>query len=345
MSTEQLKSSPFRGHWCDSLITWIRSLPIPSWLFYLLLFLTSGLIFSVISWLNGNSEWGEVQPIYFVSGFWLTGYLGANHFLIASAGTALREFRMSYNFSEEVYQRRQYVFTHIPRWPGNMWSLGGILIGAGVVLYAFNYLSPQFDLPISGGVLVSSVGFLFYFLALYRIYHQMRIVVGLFASIEKIDLYDLGSIYALALFPVRIIFLIILTVWANPFFILFPGSLADPWVRSLFAFLSLFTAVVVIPLRGVSGRLKDEKEALLRENGYQLTSTREELYQRLGAHETSHMEELEKGISALFAYRNSIEAIPTLPWKPETIRWLVTVLFLPLVLSMIQFLLQRFFSG
>jgi hypothetical protein len=57
------------------------------------------------------------------------------------------------------------------------------------------------------------------------------------------------------------------------------------------------------------------------------------------------MEELEKGINALFAYRNSIEAIPTLPWKPETIRWLVTVLFLPLILSVIQFLLQRFFSG
>jgi hypothetical protein len=345
MSTPHLKSAPFHRHWSDSLIQWIRSLPVPNWLFYSLLFLTSGLIFSVISWLNGNSEWGEMQPIYFVSGFWLTEYLAANHFLIASAGTALREFRMSYKFPDEVYQRHQFDFTHIPRWPGNLWSLVGALIGATVALYTLTYLATEFNLPTSGGILASGLGFLFFFLAIYRIYHQMRIVVDLFASIESIELYDLGSIYALALFPVRIVFLIFLTLWANPFFVLFPGSLADPWVRLLFAFLSLSAAIVIVPLRGVSGRLKDEKEALLRENGRQLTSTREELYERLSAHETSHMEELEKGINALFAYRNSIEAIPTLPWKPETIRWLVTVLFLPLILLIIQFLLQRVFGG
>ncbi len=345
MSTPQLKSVPFRGHWSDRLIEWIRSLPFPSWLFYTLLFLASGLIFSVICWLDGIGDWGDIQPIYFTAGFWLTGYLIVNHVLIVSAETALREFRLSYKFSDEVYQQRQFEFTHIPFWPGNMWSLGGTLIGAVVVFYAFNYLDSAFDLSLLGGILIGSLGFLFYFLALYRIYHQMRIVMGLFASIENIDLYDLGSIYALALFPARIVFLIILTVWVQPFFIIFPGALADPWIRILFPFLSLSTAIVIIPLRGVSGRLKDEKEALLRENGRQLTSTREELYQRLHAHEIRNMEELEKGINALFAYRNSIEAIPTLPWKPDTVRWLVTVLFLPLILLVIQFLMQRFLVG
>jgi hypothetical protein len=219
------------------------------------------------------------------------------------------------------------------------------LIGGGVGLYAITYISSPYELPVSGMVIFGCFGSPFFALALYRIYHQMKIVVGLFASIESIDLYDLGSIYALALFPVRVAILILLTFWINPFFILFPGTLADPVLRLVYAILSLSAVIVIIPIRSVSGRIRDEKETQLRENGRELTFAREELYHQLHKEGSREIEDLEKGIQALFEFRKSIESISTLPWKPETIRWLVTVFLLPTLLMIIQLLLQRFYGG
>ncbi len=345
MANSHTDPAPFRMHWSDSLLRWIRSLPLPSWLFYLLLFLFSALLFSILTWLEGESTFGTVRPIHFLAGFWLVAYLLANHFLIVSASTALREFRASYSFSDEAYRQRQFEIMHIPRGPGNLWALVGALIGVVVGLYAVIHLSSPFELPIAGMVLFGAINSPFFTLALYRIYHQMKIVVGLFDSIESIDLYDLGSIYALALFPARVAMLIILTFWVNPFLILFPGTLADPYLRFMFAFLSISAVIVIIPLRSVSERIRDEKEALLRENGRELASAREELYHQLHKEGGSEIQELEKGIQALFEFRRSIEGISTLPWKPETVRWLVTVLLLPMMLMMIQFLLQRFYGG
>jgi hypothetical protein len=54
--------------------------------------------------------------------------------------------------------------------------------------------------------------------------------------------------------------------------------------------------------------------------------------------------DLEKGISALMAFRQEIESVSTWPWKIETMRWLATATVLPLVLWLIQFIVQRFIT-
>jgi hypothetical protein len=345
MAKSDTSPIPFEAHWSDSLIRWIQSLPLPGWLFYLFLYFSSALIFSILAWLEGESSFGQVRLIYFLAGFWLVGYLLANQFLILSASAALREFRASYFFSEEAYLQRQFEIMHIPRGPGNVWALVGALIGGSVGLYAITNISSPYDLPVSGMVIFGFFGSPFFTLALYRVYHQMKIVVGLFASIESIDLYDLGSIYALALFPVRVAILILLTFWVNPFLILFPGTVADPVLRFVYTILSLSAVIVIIPIRSVSGRIRDEKEAQLRENGRELTFAREELYRQLHKEGSREIDELEKGVQALFEFRKSIQGVSTLPWKPETIRWLVTVFLLPTLLMIIQLLLQRFYGG
>ena len=73
------------------------------------------------------------------------------------------------------------------------------------------------------------------------------------------------------------------------------------------------STIVILPLNGISQRLKHEKDIMLKANSQQLTSAREELYHRLLNRELGGLDELEKGINALFAFRSSIEGISTLP--------------------------------
>jgi hypothetical protein len=344
MASSHTKPELFREHWSDRLIRWIDTGPLPQWAFYGLLFISGGLIMNLASWFQSVNPWLAIQPHYFLAGYWITAYLLANHFLINSAKTALFDIRDSLDLSEDSFQQRLFQFTHLPRVVGNIGFVLGILIGIGITLYMAT-LTQRFAIPTPYIIATGLIGFGFFVLALMRAYHQLKIVVSLFESIESIDLYDLQSVYALALFPVRVVVVIILTLWVNPAFILFPTFFADPVIRFLWALLTISSsAIAILPLQGVIHRLKTEKNALLKENAQQLTSAREELYRRLRSDELENVEELEKGINALFAFRSSIEGISTLPWKAETLRWLVTVLLLPLGLLIIQFLLQQYFG-
>jgi hypothetical protein len=53
------------------------------------------------------------------------------------------------------------------------------------------------------------------------------------------------------------------------------------------------------------------------------------------------MDDLSKTISSLQIEQHLLEGIPTWPWRPETVRLLITALALPLGLWFIQYLLQR----
>lgn len=345
MASSHVKPELFREHWSDRLIRWIDTGPLPQWAFYSLLFLSGGLIMHLVSWFQNVNEWLEVQPSYFLAGYWITAYLFANHFLIISAKTAMLDIRDSLDLSEDSFQLRLFQFTHLPRVIGNVGFLLGILIGTGFSLYMATILPQRFEIPTPYIVAIGPIGYGFFIMALLRAFHQLKIVVSLFESIESIDLYDLHSVYTLALFPVRVVVVIILTLWVNPIFIVFPTFFADSVIQFIWALLTLSSsAIAIIPLQGVIHRLKTEKNALLKENAEQLTSAREELYRRLRSDELENVEELEKGINALFSFRNSIEGISTLPWKAETLRWLVTVLLLPLGLLILQFLLQQYFG-
>jgi len=55
-----------------------------------------------------------------------------------------------------------------------------------------------------------------------------------------------------------------------------------------------------------------------------------ELHRRIDARELQDMEQLNVALSSLELERNTLAKISTWPWQPETIRWLITALVLPL---------------
>ena len=98
----------------------------------------------------------------------------------------------------------------------------------------------------------------------------------------------------------------------------------------------------VWPLLGIHGRLKQEKQRLLRESSQRLEATMTELHNRVDAGELQSMNELHVTISSLEIEQSMLTRIPTWPWRPGTLRGVVTALLLPLIVFVLQYVLQRF---
>jgi hypothetical protein len=87
--------------------------------------------------------------------------------------------------------------------------------------------------------------------------------------------------------------------------------------------------------------LVEEKGRLLDECSLRIEASITELHQRVDSESLEGMDDLNKTIASLETEQNLLERIPTWPWQPETVRLLVTALALPLVLWLVQYILQR----
>jgi hypothetical protein len=111
---------------------------------------------------------------------------------------------------------------------------------------------------------------------------------------------------------------------------------------------TIFFSVVIIvtffwPLLDIHGRLMQEKQRLLMESSKRLEATIAELHSRVDAGELHSINELHVTMASLEIEQSRLTRIPTWPWRPETLRGFITTLFLPLVVFVFQYVLQRFF--
>jgi hypothetical protein len=133
-----------------------------------------------------------------------------------------------------------------------------------------------------------------------------------------------------------------LAVLTYGFFALNPSYLYEP-IALVQASLILVLAVAIFawPLLGIRRLLVEEKERMLDEASLRFEASIVELQQRMDNGKLERMDDLYKAIAGLEIQQNALNRIPTWPWQPETVRWLVTALVLPLGLWIIQFVLQR----
>lgn len=347
MTPSNKESAAFQPHFIDLIIARVERFSMPYLLFYILLFFAVGVIFIVIAWLQGFLDVGVIELSYFVFGTWIAENLFINHFLTSSSLTSLSEFKTQLNITDSELEKLQYSISHIPRFRANLWSIVGLFVGFVVVLYLKNLNVPGIhSFPITYLAISSSFGASFWFAGGYRAFRQLRIISQLFDSIENVNIHDLSSIYGLAIFPAKVVFVVILFLYANPAFILFPEMFSDPYILVLWGFMTISSlGIAVLPLRGINQKLSEEKDRLLMENGLRLDLATEALYNQVDSGEHQKLDKLERGINALIAVRKDIETVSTWPWKTDTIRWLATALILPLGLWIIQFSLQLFFAS
>jgi hypothetical protein len=124
-----------------------------------------------------------------------------------------------------------------------------------------------------------------------------------------------------------------------------PELLADPIsLGSVGTLTVLAVAVFVWPLWGVHRLVEMEKARALHEIDLRFEAVFAKFDQRLHDDDYAATERLNGTIASLEIQHQRISAIPTWPWRPETARFALGAIALPLILTIIQFLAVQAFD-
>jgi hypothetical protein len=185
---------------------------------------------------------------------------------------------------------------------------------------------------------------------IYHTIHQLRLVSQIYAEYAIVNLFDLSPLYAFSglTSQTAVGLLIMMTIW----FVTTPEMLFQSVGFVVYIVFSVVTIVTFMwPLLGIHGRLVQEKQRMLRESSQLLEATIAELHGLVAAGESRNIDDqhtraqfLHVTMACLETEQSMLTGIPTWPWQPGTLRGFVTALLLPLVVFVLQYVIQRFLS-
>jgi hypothetical protein len=314
--------------------------------FYTALGLVLASVATAVDWVDGVYPigtfnafhiWLAVQPSYTLA---LTWYLDG----VAEA--ALRNFRPVLEVSEEEYSELRYRLTTARARPTLLGSLVGVavsvllgfLVPNAYTVFGYTTLGPPYIILVTFNVCALAIlGAL-----VSHTIHQLRIVSQIYAEQAIVNLFDLSPLYSFSGLTLQTA--VGLTILNSIWNLTMPHQMLTTSAGIGMGILNAVISIVTFtwPLLGIHRRLVREKQRLLRENSNLLETTITELYKRVAAGELHSIGELNVTMTSLEIGQNMLNRIPTWPWRPGTLRGVVTALLLPLVVFVLQFVLQRF---
>lgn len=342
------KAPPYEPSWIDRFNNWVEELPIHAWIFYVLLGVVLIVIQFLFLWLEGGLQDGELLPVIIFNGLITPFVLALIHLLDNQAVTALNSMRPVLDTTESEFDQYEYKLSNMPS--------GGTLI-AGLTMVLFFILMEQLwivplryaaleQLPIFNVVyfiIDKSSAFLFG-VFIYHTVRQLRVVIAINSSHIRVNLFNLGPLQAFSRLTASTAVGLVVGVYG--WMLINPDLLTDP-VTIGFTVINTILAVSVFvwPLFGVHRRMEIEKGRALQEIDLRFEAVFSKFNQLFLDDDSSVIERLNGTIASLTIQHNRISAIPTWPWRPETARFVLTAIALPLVLMIIQFFIAQALNG
>jgi hypothetical protein len=324
----------------------VERLPLPVWAFYAGLLIVLYLLYSAVKWADGVYPAGTFYLFHVTIVGLIVYTLAGAHYLSRFAGRVMDTFRPLLKDARD-YPRLRYELTH-SSWRGSLLaSLAGGVWATSGLLFAIPqeyWTGRRMFLPGVSYVFDA----LFYVLlwavvgaALHQTVHQLRVVSGIYTDHARIDLFKRGPLYEFSQLTAR--GGVINIAGAYAWFATDPASLplSVPSLVVVLVFVCVALAAFVQPLQGLHRLLIREKQVRLDQNGRQLEAIATRLHEDVSNGELDDMPKLESAMSGLVAERGVLEKLRTWPWEPETARWLLTAILLPLILLFLQRLLDR----
>jgi hypothetical protein len=112
-------------------------------------------------------------------------------------------------------------------------------------------------------------------------------------------------------------------------------------LTSILVYSLLAVAVFFFPLLGLHNLLVREKEHLQEQANSRLLAHIQELHQRIDAHNLKEAEAIYHQLISLTSERDVLAKLPTWPWQPGTLNFILTAVLLPIILWIAQQLLGR----
>lgn len=336
----------YKPSWIDRVTTTVERLPMPYWLVYLALVVVEVAVLHIVSWVDGWVPPFQFERFALSFPLWSWGPLAAITYLDALALAAMREFRPLLKVNDEGVRHLEYEFTTMPSRPV---IISGLLWSAAYAVLCYVFVPTWTELYSVGPLAMTiaiAVGLFAFFTGSSIYYHtirQLRLVSQTVAKVPNFDLFRLDPVYAFSRLTAQTgvawIFLVTLTL------LLFPSRLNPIPIIVLSVFqIALALAAFVLPLWSVHRRLVTQKRSLLADISSRVEAAIRRLHRHLDGDDLARIGDVKDAFAALAAGRDVVDKIPTWPWRAGTLGGILSALALPIVLLLIQLILQRWLA-
>ncbi len=336
--------SPYAPSWANRLTDWIARLPGPSWLYYFGLWVVLFTAMTLMQWSQGGYPVGTFNRFHIAVTASSPLLLLLLRYLNRTAQRAMENARPLLETTEAEYQELVYRLTTLPARAALVATFFPLLFVLPNLVRPISIFEeaqvaltpPSVALTFFLSMLLSSCAGVL----LYQMYREMRLVNLIYKNYARVDLFHLSPLYGFSRLTSQAALALLAT--AVGFYIAEPRLLEDVGnvFTSIFGIL-VCLAVFLLPLIGAHNRILAEKEAVLGETTQRIKQAIQTLHTNVDAREWNVAGQIKDTLTGLDIEQKMLERIPTWPWQPETPRILFTALFIPLMLFVIQFVIQK----
>jgi hypothetical protein len=172
----------------------------------------------------------------------------------------------------------------------------------------------------------------------YHTIHQLRVINRIYTEHTRVNVFRTRLLYAFS--STTAITAVSLTIPTYAWLFI-NKSLRDRIAVGITVPITALALVAFIwPQLGARRLMAQEKRRMLDDLSLRFEALIVELPQRVDSRDFEGIDNLKKLIAALEIEEQALKKVSTLPWRPETVRYLMTALLLPLVLWLVQYFLQ-----
>ena len=340
--TEQI----YRRSWVDRVQHFAESIPLAPLGLYLVLAVVVFVILHGSQWISGNTKrFLFTLPLTWTA-IWTPFMLATIHILDRIAKQSLAHFHPASGLEAKDFERVEYRLTTMPSRPVILIQLAATVIFLGTV-----WVAPSYSGMVSGNPISDAIVYLIFWfnmgMLLVSMYHhtrQLEMVSTLHQEAPSIGIYDTTPIFAFSR----------LSFWAAVLtvFTILPSIFIYQTVETnfLFALPSIFgigiaMLVFFLPLHSLNKQLVNEKSEMLGQVRQRIRESIQELNHSVDQGDLSHIEAQHSQLAALMLEQEYLEKLRTWPWPRGTFASLLGLIGLPLLLFILQLLIQRFFPS
>ena len=347
---QKIAAAETHGSAFGRLIGWIDRLPMPAWVFYVLVTAAAVAVALGLLRIAGVPAGSQVGSIYLL-GTLLTAYpLAMMHYLRRAAAGSLEAFRPALGRLRAEYPYLQARLTTISG--RALW----IIVALGIVFTVLSIASnpgswgfgEPMPLPTMAFALIQGtwVDICVMALLLFLI-RQISCIARIHREATNIRLYESGSHRAFSRLTLVAAIGLLIPVYGFALVARSTGSVATNGMSQIDAlmlavFVLLSAVVFVVPLYGMRRRLEDLKKAAIRECDQRFQAAVTRVHARLDAGSLKDLEGLSHAMTSLALERESLHRISTWPWAADTLRRYFSAIALPVFIVLLGRYIARF---
>jgi hypothetical protein len=308
---------------------------------YLIFFTLQSLVFHILAWVDGWLPAYSFSMLLLLFPLWLWGPMAIMTYLNNTSRTELSRFSRLLEMDEDSLNNLKAEYTTMPT--------RGVILNAIVwaVVYILLIMISYDSLKIFGFgrffvVLLILEGFISYTTGGAIYYHSIRqltLVSRTVKLVRQFNLFNRDPIYALSRLTSRtgISWMLMLGLTL----LMYPLEIAKNAALILLAFqVVLALMAFVLPLQVVNQKLVFEKRRLLSDLDLRIETSLERLHHCIDENRLEELALLDKAIASLNTERSLLKNIPTWPWSSGTLTGFVSAVGLPIILLLLQIMIQ-----